>query len=467
MKSIRARLILSFIALLIITYFISFLGTKIFVKKYYYRNTLNSMINTVKKINTIMAVGTDEEEINSGIEYISYTFTGKISIINSSGKNSISQDDIEVVTKSTSIVSKKIKGIQAYLITTDYPVAGTTWLTYSQLLNNGQIIILQSPTDFIDYSMRIMQTFFLVVSLISLFIALLISIFLSKSISKPINELKKMALELRTLNYKAVHSINRKDEIGQLSVTLEELSNKLEHTINALQYEISKDKEINKLIKTFIQTASHELKTPLTIISGYTEALSDGLVVSEEEKNSYYNVIKSETRKMDRMIKDMLQITLLESSTFSVNRSPFDLKEFFDKIIRDYELLSQKNNIPFRVANIKTSKTYSGDKVRLEQAFRNIINNAFKFSDNKKPVAFVAVNDNNILSVTISNSGPKIDGKDISKIFDIFYKGEYKGGSGIGLAVSSNIFNKHGIDYFVNNTADGVKFTVKIDLNEN
>lgn len=464
MKSLKTRFIFAFLLLVAVVYAMFYLGFQMFLEDFYFNRKIESMVDVEKKINMLANINSDEEERKEALDYLNYNFEGRISLFGAQGKTVLNSADISILTKATDVRERKIAGKRVFIITTNYPVSDTKSIVYSSLLPSGDILVVQSPISGVVNSVNLVKRFVNIVALISAATAMLISLLLSNNLTKPINELNNMAMSLRNLEFDKVYEIDREDEIGTLSVSLVELSDNLENTINSLKFELSKDKEINQIRRQFIATASHELRTPLTVIKSYTEALEDGIFTDESEKKMYYNTISEEVDKITAMVRELVQITLLESKEFKLDKKKFDIMDMFNQLATDYKFIASKKDIPFSPWIEEEQVYYYGDENRLEQAFRNILNNAFKFTNKETPVFLESYISDNTLVVTVENSGQKIPEEDLPQVFEIFYKGEQKGGSGIGLAVTANILSKHGIDYYIKNIEGGVRFTAKIKI---
>ncbi len=460
MKSLRIRFTLAFLSLIILIYAMFFIGTHFFLENFYLEKNVKSMQDVEKNLNNILSTSTDTKITKSAADALNYNFSGNIDIIPSSGKKALSNADIEILCRAKTIKEDEIAGAKVFFVTSDFPVKDTEWMIYPALLKNGQIMLSRTPIKAISNSVSLIRKFINIIILISAVVAIFISILLSKNLNKPIKELKEMALSLRELDFKGAYEIDRKDEIGELSKTFKSLAIQLENTINSLNTELAKDKEINKMRKNFLAKASHELKTPITVIKSYTEALNDGIAADKEEENSYYEIIDAETDKMATMVNNLLQISLIDSDDFSLNSENFSLSTMLEKLAKDYSLIAEKKDILFTSELDDTKMNFIGDKFRLEQAFRNVLNNAFKFSNNKKPVLLKSEFKDGHLEISIENSGEKIDPAKINEVFELFHKGGSAAGSGIGLTVTANILKKHHIVYSISNTENGVKFTI-------
>jgi len=470
MKSIRGKLLTSFLGLVLLIFVLLWLGTEFFVESYYYRQKVGTMQRMVGQINTAVQLSASPVEKIKDLEYLGYNFEGKITLYNDQRGIVISDDDILAYSKGTIIDYIEVAGAQkAYVLETDYPVNDTKWLVYGDRISTGDIALLQIPIAAIDQTIEAFNAFLMAIGGIIIMLTLIIAGIITADMTRPIIKLTRMAESLRQLKFDQVYTGRRQDELGQLGESFNELSDELETTINALQYEISKDKEMDLLRKQFIAQVSHELQTPLSIIKGYVEALEDGVVDSDEERTDYYSIISDESNKMSTMIKELLQLSELESGSFKANMMPVELGNFFDQMSKHYETLLNHSNIGLSYRGLKREAWLMADQMKLEQAFRNMLNNAIKYADDGSQIQLKLKLDNERLTVCIENKGPKIAEDDLSRIFESFYKGvnsDSKEGTGIGLAVSAQVFKLHKIKYFAKNTDQGVQMITKIKVNE-
>lgn len=468
MKTIRRKLLVAFIGLVAFIFLLLWLGTEYYVEAYYYRSKVNTMEKMIDQINTVVQVNQTPLEKLSDLEYLGYNFEGKITLYNDEQGIVISDEDILNFSKGVIIEYIEVgNGKNAYILETDYPVKDTRWLVYGDRIVTGEIALLQIPIAAIDQTIEAMNAFLFAVGTIIILITILIAGIITADITRPIAKLTKMADSIRHLKFDQVYEGRRRDELGQLGESFNELSLQLDSTIKALKYEISKDKEMDTFRKQFIAQVSHELQTPLSVIKGYMEALEDGLVESEEERNDYYGIISDETRKMSFMIKELLQLSALASGSVKVDRHALELGDFFDQMAMDYETLLAHDSVGFHYEPIDGEVWIPADAMKLEQAFRNILNNAIKYAEADTDVSLKIRLDDCLMTIIIENQGPQIEEEELAKIFESFYKAsnsEKKEGTGLGLAVSASVFKIHNMTYFAKNTPTGVQMIVKIKI---
>lgn len=463
MRTLRAKIMLAFMGLALIIFAMIWLGMQFFIENYYYGQKIHGMENMVSQINTVIAVGESSLQKLEDLQYLGYNFEGKIDFVDA-------MDDI-IVTEDSIIrtITVSHDEARAYVLATNYPVKDTKWLVYLEPLETGKVAILQIPIAAIDQTLEAFNMFLIYIGGAVIMVVVLISGIISTNMSRPIKKLTIMAESLRQLKFDVVYKEDRKDEIGELGETFNALSSQLDATIKSLQYELSKEKELDTLRKQFIAQVSHELQTPLSVIHGYIEALEDGVVDSDEERDEYYNIIGEETGKMSKMIKELLQLSELEAGTFKANKMPLELGNFFDQINKAYQTLLLHEELTLDYRSLDGEAWMMADQMKLEQAVRNILNNAMKYANPGSVIRFHTELEDQVISVAIENDGPKIPEEELAKIFESFYKGSnstMKEGTGIGLAVTAKVLKVHEATFYAKNIEEGVRFVIKLKIDE-
>lgn len=461
MSSIRLKVMFSFLMLIMMLGLIFYIGMNFFIKDYYYGKKIEAMNQMLTQINTMYKVSQSEDEALMNIEYLGYQFEGKISIYDQDTQMVVYENKRYQYTKGTILEEIAFKDHVAYVYETKYPVEGARWLVYIDQLENNKIALMQIPVIAIDEAIHAIQSFFTLLILISIAIASLVSIYVSNMITRPIKRIHKVANSIGELQFDIHYTGKSKDEIGQLGNRLNQISHTLKNTIEELQKEIEKEKNVDRLRRRFVAQVSHELQTPISIISSYVEALEDN-IVSEEELDGYYEVIRDESDKMSRIIKDLLQLSQLEAKTLNFKMQSFELTSFIGNICNRYAFISKQNNLEFIYPESEqTPIIFLGDEMRLEQGITNILTNAIKHSSKFIKVDLTQSEDS--LMLRIENSGEHIDPEELPHLFESFYKGKTstkKDGTGLGLSIAAQIFQQHNIKYRVLNSQNGVVFEI-------
>ncbi len=219
--------------------------------------------------------------------------------------------------------------------------------------------------------------------------------------------------------------------------------------------------------KEFISNVSHELKTPISLISGYAEGLKYSVVDNLEEKESYCDVIIDESARMDKLIKELLELSAIESPTYKLNKKEYNISELVEKIFNKYMIIFKENEITAE-KNIEKDIIVMGDGFRIEQVISNFIDNAVKNCCADKKIMVELIKKEEKIVVSVYNTGRGISDIVKDRIWESFYKEDESrkrenGGVGLGLAIVSAILQKHNYEYGFKNLEDGVKFYFTIN----
>ena len=337
------------------------------------------------------------------------------------------------------------------------------------------------PVASIEESVKISNEF---LSIIAVFIIIIggtiLSIF-SKRFSEPIVELNQIARNMSNLNFTQKYTPSHaNDEIDMLGSSINALSDKLESTINQLKntnFELEKDIEeksqIDEMRKSFISDVSHELKTPIALIQGYSEGLIENVNSDEESKKFYAEVILDEATKMDKLVKQLLELMKLEYGKMQFNNKEFNLVELENEIVRKSQVMIEKENVILENYAKGEIKVYADD-FYIEQVLTNYITNAIKYSTEINMKKIVKIENQilpkqNKVRVKIFNTFEQFSDEDMVRIWNRFYKidesrNRDKGGNGIGLSLVKAIMNNYSNKYGVKNVAGGVEFYFELDM---
>ena len=347
------------------------------------------------------------------------------------------------------------------------------------ILDNGYVLYIRMPISPIKESVKISNTLLLMIGGVTLAVAGVVASFISKKFTNPILQLNDIANKMAKLDFSQKYRVtDTEDEINELGRSINTMSDKLETTIKQLQksnIELEKDIEekskIDDMRKQFISDVSHELKTPIALIQGYAEGLIENVSTDEESRRFYAEVILDETNKMDRLVKQLLELMKLEYGKKEFNNEKFDINELINEVIRKCEVMLQKNNIQVEFESKKPIYVWA-DEFYIEQVVTNYFTNAIKHTEeigNNKKIKITVKQLNDKMRITVVNTGKTIPEEDLTRIWGRFYKvdssrNRQDGGTGIGLALVKAIMNNYQNEYGVNNKKDGVEFYFDVDI---
>jgi signal transduction histidine kinase len=214
--------------------------------------------------------------------------------------------------------------------------------------------------------------------------------------------------------------------------------------------------------KEFLNNVSHELKTPIALISGYAEGLKDNIAEDKESRDFYCDVIIDESSKMNNMVRKLLTLNQLEFGNDQVTMERFDITQLVKGVISGMKLLIEDKGAEVTI-NTDEPVYVWGDEFKIEEVVTNYMSNALNHLDYDKKIDVRIIRENGLVRVSVFNTGNPIPEGDIDKIWDKFYKvdkartREY-GGSGIGLSIVKAIMESHNQQCGVKNYEDGVQF---------
>ncbi|MEQ8201316.1 MAG: ATP-binding protein, partial [Syntrophomonadaceae bacterium] len=321
------------------------------------------------------------------------------------------------------------------------------------VLNNGDYLLLSTPLVSIQESAAVANRFFLFTGLLTILIGLLAVYFFARNFTKPILELNRIAQKMAQLDFSARYLSHGEDELGELGNSINSLSAQLDESITELQAanqklreDIEQERRIDQMRKQFVSNVSHELKTPIALIQGYAEGLKLDVAEDEASKNYYCDVITDEADKMNRMVKELLELSQIEAGYVPLKTSVFNIKALLQGALKKYDLILKDKSVE---VELRAGEFWvEGDQARIEQVLGNYLNNAIDHVDDQKQIRVEAERADGKVRISVFNSGPPIPGEAVDKIFTSFYKLDEArtralGGTGLGLSIVRAIMDQH------------------------
>lgn len=308
----------------------------------------------------------------------------------------------------------------------------------------GDVYIATEIGMLIPQLKRMLGEMIITVVVIVVITGILLGVWMQKSVIWP---LKKLGDAIRKIGDGELDfELNKEtdDEIGVLYDEFEDMRLRLRDTAQARIQDDVENKEL-------ISNISHDLKTPLTSIKGYVEGIMDGIADTPEKMNKYIKTIYNKTNDMDKLIGELTMYSRIDT-----NRIPYDFKkvnvdEYFSDCAEEISTELEAGNISLSYKNnIDKDTIIIADPEQLKRVINNIVSNSVKYIGNKEGRLNITINDeHDYIHVEIEDNGKGIEQKNLSRIFDRFYRTDSsrnskQGGSGIGLAISRKIIEMHG-----------------------
>lgn len=342
---------------------------------------------------------------------------------------------------------------------------------------NDSLVIAVAPLQPIEEAFNVIIEFYIYIFIGFMVIAILLSSVYSKFVSKPLVILNKTAQKMSKLDFSEKCNLNRNDEIGNLSNTLNFLSynlqnalNELESKNNQLEADIEKERNLEKMRKDFIDSVSHELKTPIGIIEGYAEGIMDG-IVTDEDAIIYLQTIIDESKKMGVLVSNMLELSKLEAGAVKPKLQLFNVNRLISKVVKTHITNASLNNLNI-IFEQNTKYSYIlADTFQMEQILTNLITNAIKYTPKGNNIIISISQEKDKYKLSVINEGTNIDCDDFNKLFDKFYRLDKArqrttNSTGLGLSIVKNLLELNNFTFKFYNTDNAVEFDIYMDIQE-
>ena len=309
--------------------------------------------------------------------------------------------------------------------------------------------------------------------LVLLAFSLLCAFFYSRYITRPIVRMSSIAGKMAELDFHWECGEKRRDEIGKLGRSLDQLARRLDAALTdleranrALRGEVERERALDRQRMAFFNAASHELKTPVTILKGQLSGMLEGVGVYRDRDKYLLRSLRV-TGRMENLVQEMLAISRMESGSVAVKREPVELSALIERqLALDVPLLEQKEQ---RLAkDLTPGIVIAGDASLLGKAVGNLLSNAALYSPEGAEVRVWCGLLDGRPALTVENTGAHISEEALPHLFEAFYREEGSrsratGGSGLGLYLVKMILDRHGAECKIENTVDGVRATVQFE----
>jgi signal transduction histidine kinase len=338
----------------------------------------------------------------------------------------------ELVASGQNSFTKNVTDPDTRLITLEY----AAFLTSSA--GDRNVLYIFSPLYPMQSTIDILQNQLIYISIIAMVLAFLISFFISRRISGPIENITKSAEKLGEGEYGIVFDGGHYSEISKLADTLTYTSLELAKSDN--------------LQKDVIANVSHDLRTPLTMITSYAEMIHDLSGSDPKKRNAHLQVIIDEAERLNKLVTDFLEISRMQSGVQEITLTLFSLKELIENTLQSYTGFVEKEG--FKLVFISSGKgMIRADEGRIKQVIDNLVTNAFKYNGRDRTVEVKMFDEEGYVRCEVSDHGIGIPKKDLKYIWERYYRASsnYKrtNSTGLGLSIVKQILLLHGANFGV------------------
>lgn len=485
--SLMREIAVTMIGMIAVTVLLCWLLNTVFLGRYYVMNKQSILQSGFTTIDAASADGTLDGSVFD-VTFDNLCANGNITVMIISPDRTIVRSSVNdtqrMLIEFTDIIFGEAQSEVTVLAQADnYVIQRRTdtrleseYLVLYGTLSNGNLILMRSALESIRESVKISNQFLLYVGILAVAVSTVVSVFVSRRVTNPIVELTDISKHMTELEFEVryVPHSGRRNEIDELGTHMNEMSQTLERTIselksanNQLLGDIERKTQIDKQRREFLSNVSHELKTPLALISGYAEGLKECINEDAESRDFYCEVIMDEADKMNRMVKKLLTLNQLESGNETVTMERFNLTELIQGVLHSMDILLEQSGIT--VTECPKEPVYVwADEFMTEEVVTNYLSNAIHYAKEPGKIAVRCEDRGNIVRISVFNTGNPIPEEELDKIWGKFYKvdkartREY-GGSGIGLSIVKAIMESFHRQCGVENETNGVTFWFELE----
>lgn len=272
-------------------------------------------------------------------------------------------------------------------------------------------------------------------------------------ITRPLVQIRKASNAISQGDHSVRIKVRSKNELGRVATAFNEMAGEIEKQ--------------DQMRKQMVADVAHELRTPLTVMKSNLEAMLDGILEPNAEE---LTELHDEVGRLNRMIEDLRTLSLGDAGELPIIKQPVDVRQLLGTIVTRYTALAESNDIQLVFDDAAHPLIVYADGDKLQQAIRNLLENALHYTPEGGRVRITAVQDDSHAKVSIIDTGSGIQPEEIERLFDRFYRGDRSrnrnsGGSGLGLAIVMQIAELHGGSVnVVSPDGAGAIFTIKLPL---
>ncbi len=366
------------------------------------------------------------------------------------------------------IISRKENEDGSYFNVVSAEGSNTQYILFGKTFENGYHIEITAQKDPIQENASIATQVTTTITVFTLILALIFIFDYSRRFTKPLIQMNEVMEKIANLDFSERTDIERNDEIGTLSQNINKVSDSLDSALTELreknaqlQADIERERQLERMRRDFVSSASHELKTPIAIIRGYAEGLKMSLKDTEQSAEEYCDIIMRESDKMNELVLNMLEQTLYSSGAKIPEQEYFDIDSYIEEFLKSVAPIFEEKEITVKYYG--TDFVAFADRKQMTTVLSNIVLNACSHAKNERIIEISAEKIHNFIRINVFNTGSFISDKDKEGIFTSFYRADKahsraEGRFGLGLSIVKSITENHGCECGFENKENGVTF---------
>lgn len=328
---------------------------------------------------------------------------------------------------------------------------------YPVVVENNQmgVIFMNSPMTELTKTMIEAYRIILIFSCVAILLGFILVYFSSRKISRPIYEMNEAAKIIADGNFENRINVKSKDEIGELAYNFNEMAESLYN------------QDVRR--REFVSNISHDLRSPLTSMRGFLQAILDG-TIPEEKRERYLQIVLDESDRLANLANNILDINKLEEADNALQLSVFDLNELIKKTALSFEARVNEKNIKLNVTVCQDKTFVNADYDKIQRVIYNLLDNAVKFTPENGQIDISTDIKEKRVFISVKDNGKGVTEEERKRLFDRFYKADTsrgldKKGSGLGLSIVKAFVKAHKSNITIESAVGkGCKFTFYLDI---
>ncbi len=296
-------------------------------------------------------------------------------------------------------------------------------------------VILYTPVTGIKATFARMVDMYGLAALLSILLSGVVGFILSRYITRPLREVSNVAHSVAEGRFENRVDVKSNDELGQLG--------------DAINHMIKRLSQYEAMRRDFVANVSHELRSPLTSIRGFVDAVAEGKSRDAEEQARYLAIVQKETHRLTKLVNELLEISRFDARESKFNMDFFPVEVVVNRAVASLKPQIEAKSVSIRKVLEKDIPLCYGDEDRIEQVIHNILENAVRYSEEGGSIIISVNRQNGEVVIEAVDNGPGIPREDLPRIWERFYRVDKarsrdQGGTGLGLAIVEEIIKKHG-----------------------
>lgn len=461
--SLRGRLMATFVVIILLVGLTMGAYQSRLLNDYFRRIASNQLVQQARSMELLIArvaliPPADTPAIRSLILSASSVTSSRILVTDTRGIIILDSADDMLVGQvvSSQYLSRTLKF--GHTETFDFPTAGADavgaavpWRTGDYIM--GAMIFIRPLATTARQSTLEAARFMLRAGLVAAAVALILSYFLASNITNPIRRLSQVARSISKGDFLQHVDFQSKDDLGDLAQAMNSMSQEIAVLVENLTREKEKLRTLAEERQKMMSDISHDLRTPVTSIRGFVEALRDGVIKDPDEQRRTLDIIHDEAERLSRLVDDLFYLARLEAGEIPLETENLDFSDLVRSCMDSIRPQALEKHIDLRFsaddASVAGKAVVKGSADRLTRAVLNLLDNAIKYSpEGGKIEVSLRTEGTSEAVLTVSDQGPGIPAEDIPHIFERFYRADksrarMKSGAGLGLSIAKFIVDQH------------------------